>query len=541
MKLGARSTWLSLACAGLALVAGHASADPPAAGVPPADAAKPPAAQPAAPRDPPSEVMLKGDAARALEAVQLISELSVDEAENKLAGADANDGLLAYARAMLAHYKGECVLAAAIYAEPSLAGHGPSQRLAEIAKGCEATMAGGVVVEDAESGTWVRFQHDADVVLAPLFFEVVRESRAVFARDLGVTMPPVVRIELVRDQFGLSAMTGLPIEAARTTGTIGIAKFGRVIVVSPRATDTGYPILDTLAHELTHLALTRGSADEAPLWFQEGVARSSEVKWRARTPFDHVPDPDDLAAFGVKKGIGPEIDQIGPSIALLPSALEAQITYAKVQSFTDFFARAAGPAALPALLAHMKTSAGSDPEVPVDKLVLDVTGSSFESWAGRWKSEVLATAKELPDADRPGAPPPKELKEVRTRYRLGQLLLERGHAAAAAKELERGLELLPSEPPVRALLARATNRAGDTARAKQLVERVEDVHHNEAGWWSMRAALGVPDTQVAIRMAIALAPYDPAVACEEKLPPLLPEEAARRALCVAARLKPRGR
>lgn len=537
-----RSTFALLLalCAGPLCLSGPASAGPPASE--PAQPASPSAAAPApAPTSAPSEPTLKGDAKRALEAVMLISELSVDEAAQKLAGADPNDGLLAYARAMLAHYKGECVEAAAIYAEPALAAHGPSQHLAAIARGCEAAMAGGLIVEDAASGTWVRFQHEADAVLAPLLFEVVQQSRAVFQRDLGVVMPPVVRIELVRDQFGLSAMTGLPLEAARTTGTIGIAKYGRVIIVSPRATDDGYPILDTLAHELTHLALTRGSADEAPLWFQEGVARSSEVKWRPPTPFDHVPNPSDLAAFGVKKGIGPDIDKIGPSIALLPSALEASITYAKVQSFTDFFARAAGPSALPDLLAHMKSSAGADPEVPVSTLVQDVTGSSFESWAARWKSELLATAKELPDADRPGAPPPKELKEVRGKYRLGQLLLGRGHASAAAKELERGVELLPSEPPVRALLARATQRAGDPARAKQLVERFEDVHHNEAGWWSMRAALGVPDSAVAIRMAIALAPYDPDVACEEKLPPLLPEDTARRALCEAARVKPRGR
>ncbi len=57
----------------------------------------------------------------------------------------------------------------------------------------------------------------------------------------------------------------------------------------------------------------------------------------------------------------------------------------------------------------------------------------------------------------------------------------------------------------------------------------------------MRAALGFPDVNAAMRVAIALAPYDPAVACEEKVAPALPEDAARRALCEAARAKPRGR
>ncbi|MBK6514008.1 MAG: hypothetical protein IPG04_07780 [Polyangiaceae bacterium] len=53
-----------------------------------------------------------------------------------------------------------------------------------------------------------------------------------------------------------------------------------------------------------------------------------------------------------------------------------------MQRFADFRARNC-PRRPADLLAHMKTSAGSDPEVPVDKPVLDVTGPSFESWAGR--------------------------------------------------------------------------------------------------------------------------------------------------------------
>lgn len=536
-----------LACAvvagAFASGAGASAQDPSPAPSPPSPSGSRPA--PSAPADAPSdtddEPTLRGDSARALEAMNLVQELSLAEAAKKLEGADPNDQLLTYARGFLALYEGRCAEAAALFDQPSFNEHEPVRRLLEIARGCEKATAGAVIREDEDSGTWVRFQHDADVVLAPLLYDVVKASRVVFERDLGVTMPRPLRLEIVRDQHGLSSMTGLPLEAARTTGTIGIAKYGRVIVVSPRAADNGYPVLDTIAHELTHLALTRASRDEAPLWFQEGVARTMEVKWRDPTPFDHVPSPDDLAAYGIKKNIGPEIDRIGPSIALLPSAEQAQITYAKVQSFTEFFAREGDANALPKLLVAMRDAGQASEEVPVSKIVESVSGSSFESWSTRWKAEVLATAKELPERERPGAAPPKELKEVRQRYRLGELLLERGHAKAAAKELDRGLTLMPREASVRALLARAVFDDKDVDRAKQLVERPEDVHHNEARWWSMRAAVGVPDTSSAIRMAIALAPYDPSVACEEKSPPLLPEDPTRRALCEAARSKPHGR
>ncbi len=99
-------------------------------------------------------------------------------------------------------------------------------------------------------------------------------------------------------------MTGLPEQAARTTGTVAVAKWGRVTMISPRATDRGYPWLDTLAHEMTHLALSRGTRDKAPLWLQEGVAKREETRWRIEEPLDDVPAIDAVAAVGIEKGLG---------------------------------------------------------------------------------------------------------------------------------------------------------------------------------------------------------------------------------------------
>lgn len=486
---------------------------------------------------------LKGDGARAAKVHELILELSTAEADRELEGASPADQLLSIERALSLLYQGKCVEASAILSQPDLVDHEAVRKIGDIARGCEVATAGAVIVEDEASSSWIRFQDDADVVLAPWFFEIVSASRALFQRDLGVEMPRPMRIEVVRDQFGLAAMTGLPLEAARTTGTIGIAKWGRVIVVSPRATEKGYPVMDTLAHELTHMALTRASRDRAPLWLQEGVARIEESRWRDPSPFDDQPSADDMAAYGIRKNIGPEIDKIGPSIALLPSAQEAQITYAKVQSFMRFYEREAGERSMPKLLLAMRDL---DERSGLDPLITELTGATFSDWSTRWKAHVLASAKELPDVLKPGAPPAKELKEVRQKFRLGSLLADRGHAEAAATELARAHELMPRNASVRALYARSLLDQGMAAQAKLLVEKAEDVHHSDARWWSMRAALGLSfgggvDASAAIRVAIALTPYDPAVACEEKAAPAVPADGARRALCEAARLRPRGR
>ncbi len=478
---------------------------------------------------------LVGDATRAAKVHALTLELSQAEAEQELKSADAGDQLLAIERALSDIYAGRCDEAAGILSRPDLSETEASEHVGNVARGCQRTMAGSVTLEDAASGTWIRFQDDADVVLAPYMFQVVAAMRPVFEQDLGVTMPHPLRVELVRDQHGLAAMTGLPLEAAQTTGTIGIAKWGRVIMVSPRATEKGYAYLDTLAHELTHLALTRASRDRAPLWLQEGVARAEEARWRGASPFDDRPSADAVAAYGDKQGIGPEIDKIGPSIALLPSALEAQITYAKVNSFMRFYGAKAGEDALPKLLAALKES--RDPGA-LDALIQELTGATFAAWSTRWKSEALASAPALSEADRPGAPPPKELKQVQQRYRLGELLMARGHLPAAEKELALGHKALPRQAQVRGLYARALYRQGKSDSAKPLVESDQHVSGGDAGWWSLRAVLALGDVPLALTLAAAAAPYDVNVACEERWAPLLPEDAAKRALCLAARAKP---
>lgn len=480
-----------------------------------------------------SAAPLLGDAQRAGRARDAILELSLPQAQSLLAEASPEDAALALERMRLALYEGRCGEAVAIASRPDLEESEAARPVIAVARGCERATAGAVIVEDEQAGAWMRFQDGEDAVLAPMLAEVVTETRRIFAEDLGVEMPRPVRVELVRDQLALAMMTGLPVEAARTTGTIGVAKWGRVVMVSPRATPKGYPYLDTLAHELTHLALTRGSKDRAPLWLQEGVARIEETKWREALPHDDLPSADDLAALGVEKKFGPEIDRIGPSIALLPSAIEAQITYAKVMSFMRFYGREAGPEAMPKLLVALRDV--SDPE-DVPAVVEKLSGTPFASWQDRWKSYVLSSKKPIPDDLRPDAPANPQLRELRKRVRLGELMLGRRHPDAASEELGRASALAPREPVVRALLARAHFEAERAEQARAEVDDPSKVSSSEARWWAMRARLVAADAERSRKAALASAPYAPLAACAEA--PGLARSAELDALCEAAKRKP---
>ncbi len=482
-----------------------------------------------------AEGAVGGDDAKAEKARDQILALSVAEARETLKDADQANPLVAIERARLALYEGDCALAAGILARPGLDESAAGAQLGAIARGCVRSMAGAVVVDDADKGVVLRFQDDEDVVLAPLLADVAAKARELYKHDLGVELPRPIRVEVVRDQYALAAMTGLPIEAARTTGTIAIAKWGRVVMVSPRGAQKGYSYMDTLAHELSHLAQTRASKDRAPLWLQEGVARIEETRWRPPRPFDDVPAADDLAAFGFENHLGPDIDKIGPSIAMLPSAQEAQVTYAKVMSFIRYWSRIEGEDALPRLLEKMGQA--KKPE-DVEKSIEAVSGTSFSAWAERWQKDVIANAKELPEDMRPGAPVAKHLDEVRKRVRLGELFEARKHHEASARELERAYDLAPLAV-VRASFAAALLALGEQDRARALVEKTEDIRGNDARWWSMHALLVPGDAERARAIAIGMSPYDPNVACAEKEPPEVPAAPIEKALCEAARRKPR--
>jgi hypothetical protein len=380
-------------------------------------------------------------------------------------------------------------------------------------------------------------QDDDDRALVPLLADVAQKARAMLAKELGVELPLQVRIDLVRDQFTLAAMTGLPEDAAQTTGTVAVAKWGRVTMISPRATQYGYAWLDTLAHELTHLALSRGTRDKAPLWLQEGVAKRQEQRWRDKEPLDDVPSVDAVAAIGIDKGLGVELDKIGPSIAMLPSADQAQVAFAEVSSFVRFWAREAGDEALPQLVVRLKAAESG---AEFERAIGDVSAADFPTWIKRWKAHLATVPRDLPEDLEPGAVP-KNVKEISRRLRLGELLQGRGHARAASIERARAHALVPFEPTVRCHLAESLLAMSDPQNAAQLVERIEDVHGRFGRWHSLNGLLHPDpiDPDKPFRFGLALDPLEPAVACEEKAAPELPKDAIRAAICEAARRVPR--
>jgi hypothetical protein len=486
-----------------------------------------------------------------------IAGLEYDLARRVLAAADADDPRVLLERARLAIYELDCDGAAAILARPEVQHAEGGQELADIAHGCQRVTASLAVDRDEARGVEVFWQDEHDRALAPLLIDTVVAARDALTRDLDVNWPKPTRVVVVRDLLSLSAMTGLPYESAQTTGTVAVAKWGRVTLLSPRASHHGYPWRDTVAHELTHLAVTRASRDRAPLWLQEGVAKREEIRWREPGPFDDRPPPEAVVQRGVELGLGVPLDKLGPSIAMLPSADAATIAFAEVTSFVRFYADSqpdSGPGgALATLFGELRD--GKDP----DLALLAASGADLKAWDTRWRA-YLATRPPvaLPALLGLGAAhqPPREidaLRDLRDRSRLAQLLMARGHAPEALQELDRielarapvsneGWDRAMGDPSIRWLRGRALEEVGRRQEAEPLMADPSQVLSSYGPWWATRGrwARARGDEGAASSSfgeAVAADPFDPEGACEALEPPgpaPASAPASRGPLCAAA-------
>jgi hypothetical protein len=422
----------------------------------------------------------EGPAARANE---LIIAAEYDKARAELAKADPNSPAVALAKARLALYEEDCDLAVALTGRSDIAQSEDGRLVADVARGCARVTAATVVDRDDAAGVVVRWHDEGDRALMPLVVDTVVKARASLTRDLGVEWKKPTRITVVRDLLSLSAMTGLPYKAAQTTGTVAVAKWGRVTILSPRASKHGYPWRDTLTHELTHLAISMQSRERAPLWLHEGVARRQETRWRQPGPFDDRPSAESVVMRGMELKLDLPLDKLGPSIAMLPSADAAMVAFAEVTSFVRFFVESAGDGALAKLLVELRIAKN------VDEALEKVSGETLAQWDARWRAQLARRPKEpLSPLYGLGGQPPG-LGDSRERSRLAELLLGRGHADAALVELDKINEALLADPSLRYLRARVLEARGDPRAAEALVEDPKAWISSYGPCWALRARL----------------------------------------------------
>jgi tetratricopeptide (TPR) repeat protein len=386
----------------------------------------------------------------------------------------------------------------------------------------------------------VRYQPGPDEILVPYAIDTLKAAAAALEAELSVKMVSPIRLEIYPDAESLARVSTLSVEAIRTTGTIALCKWGRLMIASPGALMHGYPWLDTIAHEYVHLLMTKVTLDQSPVWLQEGLAKFLETRWRhEEAALRHDPASSRLlheaaAADGL---LG--FDQLHPSVALLPTQEAASLAFAQVSSFMAMYYGQYGREGVQQAL--RRVGEGEDAK----KALAAVAGVPWKTLEKRWRTGLTKepkppSARLMPrylkgEATEQDELAGVELERARNYVRLGDLLWTRSRPAAASVEYGKAHEAAPADPVVASRYARSAIAGGRPQDAvAPLNETLVRYPTHAPALSSLATALfrisNFGGARDAANQAIAHNPFDPQPHCIlSKLP--LPQADSEEALC----------
>ncbi len=367
----------------------------------------------------------------------------------------------------------------------------------------------------------IRYAPGPDATIAVLAGEVLDSAWETIGTDLAEQPADPIRVEILGAPADLAKLSPLTEAEIETTGTIALSKYNKLMVVSPRATLFGYPWMDTLAHEYTHLVVARLSHDTVPVWLQEGIARFEQTRWRRPAELALSSTEQALLATGLRKGRLVTFDEMHPSMAKLPSQEAAALAYAEVYTLVAWIQQKVGYKGLREALVAQREGKSAK------RAVSEVMGMPWTDLEKQWRTHLKAGdgkaragkpikfGKGGTDSENVGI----EAVNVRARKhaRLGGMLRARGMLDAAAIEYDKALAVGP-DPFVAGKLARTLVELGKNERAIELATPLAAADDHDA---VAAVTLGMArmarhewaEAITAYEQALRVSPFDPQTRC----------------------------
>ena len=370
----------------------------------------------------------------------------------------------------------------------------------------------------------IRYAPGKDAAIAELAGDVLDQAWQTIGEDLGLQPADPIRVEILGAPADLARMSPLTEAEIETTGTIALSKYNKLMVVSPRATLFGYPWMDTLAHEYTHLLVSRISHDTVPVWMQEGVARFEQTRWRRPPEVVLTSTEQALLTAGLRKGRLITFDEMHPSMAKLPSQEAAALAYAEVYTLIGWMQSKVGFKGIRDALALQRDGKSAK------RAVTEAMNLPWPQVEKEWHAHLkvgdgkaragrpIKFGKGGADSENVGI----ETVSARARKhaRLGGMLRARGALEAAAIEYEKALAANsgPPEPFVAGKLARTLVELGRYDRAIELATPLAATDDHDAVaavtlGMARTAKQAWPEAIAAYEQALRVSPFDPQTRC----------------------------
>ena len=381
--------------------------------------------------------------------------------------------------------------------------------------------------EVSAGGHFKIFYSGKDKAIVGLTGDVLEAAYEALGADLGHKPSHQIRVELLGKPADLAMVSTLTEAEIETTGTIALCKYGKLMVVSPRATIFGYPWMDTLTHEYVHYLVTQISHDNVPVWLHEGLARYLQVRWRGDADGKLTGFDEALLAKALKKDTLISFDKMHPSMAKLPSQEAAALAFAEVSTMVGYIHKTVGNAGLQAALVNIRGGMGARKAVAQamdtewNDLERDwirhLKNSKFQAKGFAERGQKIHFRKGSGDSDNVGV---EAIANERAKKftRLAGMLRVRGRTAAAALEYEKALALSPGDPLIGAKLSRVYLELGRHQEAIAVAEPLLALNEMDAVPPTTigAAKLATGDhagARTAFELALRITPFDVRVRC----------------------------
>lgn len=320
----------------------------------------------------------------------------------------------------------------------------------------------------------IRYSPGKDAILVPYTEETLEKAMAALHELLGWRPEGRIVVELYPTAATLADVSTLTRDEIKTSGTIALCKWNRLMVTTPRAVVLGYHWRDTLAHELAHLVIGGASKNTVPIWLHEGIAKFIETAWRGEPGLGLPVESQRSLADAAAKGKLIPFERMHPSMAKLKSQEETALAFAEVFTFIEYMVELKGWAAIRDVLKRMSEG------VPDELAIEQVFGVPLKTLSDRWMAS-LKTRKIRVEGVEVGAERKVVIKEksdapddalhgvskLGRRYaRAADLLFLRGRPKAAQIELEKAVKA-SSAPLLSAKLAVVALANGDLESAER--------------------------------------------------------------------------
>jgi tetratricopeptide (TPR) repeat protein len=371
----------------------------------------------------------------------------------------------------------------------------------------------------------ISLDENQDVILADYLMDTLERTYQIMAEKYGFQPKQKIRIEVFPDAKTFSFASTLSARDIEVTGAVGLAKFNKLMVLSPKALVYGYRWLDAISHEFMHYVIVRLTANKAPIWFHEGLAKYEETRWRNGSSYLSSLYQT-LLARALADGKLITFGRMEPSLIKLETPEDVQLAYAQAALAIDFIISKVGHEGLKRVMTRMATSR----ERGASEAIQEELGLKFEEFENQWKEYLVSKGlKEVSgvhvhrykitegraDEERLDM---SEIKSMisRNRAHLGDLLNERGRREAAVMEYRRALADANDSVPVMNRLSNVLIALGKDEEALEMLKRAEELSPDHPNIYTNMGKIYLKSkdykrAEEAFQNAIQISPYNPEI------------------------------